>query len=799
MLNFFKKLFGGRPEEAPLRADLAGQQRAEERQRHSIEEFEHLVAVVRDYAIFLLDREGRVRTWNAGAERINGYRPDEIIGQHFSRFYPQEAVESGWPAHELEQAAATGRFEDEGWRIRKDGSQFWSNVVITALRDESGEVRGFLKITRDLTERKQAEENARRLLQEEAARKAAEESAQEIVRQREQLHVTLASIGDAVIVTDDKGNVTFLNPVAEALTGWRLNEAVAKPLAQIFRIINEESRQTVEDPVSKVFREGTVVGLANHTVLIAKDGREIPIEDSGAPIRNRNQTIGGVVLVFRDVTQARNALEARLYLAAIVESSDDAIIGHSLDGIITSWNRGAERLYGYTPAEIVGQPLSVLAPPDHPNEQQSILERVKRGEHIEHFETQRICKNGRRVDVSLTISPIRNADGRIIGASKSARDITSRMEEDRRKNEFLALLAHELRNPMAPLRNGLQVMRLAGNDRQTVEQARSMMERQLQHLVRLVDDLLDVSRISRGKLQLRKERIILASAVGHALELCETLIKQHGNGLTVTLPEERVYIDADKTRLAQTLCNLLNNAVKYSAPGSPIWLTAQREGNEVVISVKDTGVGIPHDMLPKVFDLFWQVDRSLEKAQGGLGVGLTIVKRLIEMHGGTVEARSEGPGMGSEFIIRLPIVLSVMSEQEEEDAGPSAQQTAPRRVLVVDDNVDAASSLAVMLKMMGNEVRTAHDGLEGVEAAAAFRPNLILLDIGMPKLNGYDTCRRIRAQPWAKGISIYALTGWGQDEDKRRSYEAGFDGHLVKPAEPAVLEKLLTELKAETA
>jgi PAS domain S-box-containing protein len=792
--------------------DLTDQRQAEEKLRVSEERFRLMVEGVRDYAIFMLDPLGRVVTWNAGAERIKGYTADEIIGEHFSRFYPPDAIARDWPAEELRRAAADGRIEDEGWRLRKDGSRFWANVVITAMRDADGALRGFTKVTRDLTERREAEESARQLLQEEAARKAAEASAREALwaqheerRQREQLHVTLSSIGDAVIVADVDGKITFINPVAATLTGWSAQEAVGQPVEQVFHIINEETRQTVENPVSKVLREGVIVGLANHTMLLAKDGREIPIDDSGAPVRGDDGALIGVVLVFRDVTEMRRAMVDRLHLAAIVESSDDAIISQALDGTIVSWNQGAERLYGYSAEEIVGKPLSLLVPSDHPDELPAILERIKRDERIEHLETVRVRKDGSRVDVSLTISPVKNAQGKVIAASKIARDITARKqheaalrEEDRRKNEFLALLAHELRNPLAPLRNGLQIMRLAANKRDAVEQSLPVLERQLEHLVRLVDDLLDVSRISRGKIVLRKERIGLAGVVGTALEASEPLIKQHDDELLVTLPTEPVYVDADKTRLAQAITNLLNNAVKYSDRGSRIWLTVEHQGTEAVIRVKDTGMGIPGPMLPKVFDMFTQVDRTLEKSQGGLGVGLTIVKRLVEMHDGAVEATSEGPGMGSEFVIRLPVVLSVVNGITDEDPDQPLRPTARRRILVVDDNVDAASSLAMMLKIMGNEIRTAHDGLEGIEAAETFRPDLILLDIGMPKLNGYETCRRIREEPWGKSIVIVALTGWGQEDDKRRSLEAGFNHHLVKPVEPAALERLLAELKSET-
>lgn len=368
-------------------------------------------------------------------------------------------------------------------------------------------------------------------------------------------------------------------------------------------------------------------------------------------------------------------------------------------------------------------------------------------------------------------------------------------ETDRKKDEFLATLAHELRNPLAPIRSALQIMKLAKDNTSVIEQSRAMMERQLEQLVRLVDDLLDVSRISRGTIELQKERIELATVIRTALESCEALIKQHGHELTVTMPDEVVYLDADKVRLAQVLCNLLNNAAKYSDKGGRIGLSAERRGNDMVLRVKDSGVGIRADMLAKVFDLFMQVDRSLEKSQSGLGIGLTIVKQLVEMHGGQIEAKSGGHGQGSEFIILLPIAPSPTVPRPAELDGVPAGPPTRRRILVVDDNVDVAQSLAMMLEMMGNEVHMAHDGQQGVEAAAALRPELILLDIGMPKLNGYEACRRIRQEPWGQGIVLAALTGWGQDEDKRRSQEAGFDVHLVKPVKPSMLEIVLAQVR----
>lgn len=775
--------------------DLTDRKQTEERLKLSEERFRLLVDGVSDYAVFMLDPDGRIATWNVGAQRLKQYTAEEIIGQHFSKFYTKADIERNWPAEELRVAAAVGRFEDEGLRVRKDGTTFWANVVITSVKNEFGILRGYAKVTRDLTERQAAEESRRRLLMEEVARREAEQWAHEIDRQREQLQVTLSSIGDAVIVTDGAGIITFLNPVASELTGWNLEEATGTPLQSVFRIVNETTGEPIANPVELVFREGNVVTLANDTALIAKNGKIVPIEDSAAPIRSKSGEIEGAVLVFRDVTEMRRAVDTRLRLAAIVESSDDAIIGETLDGKISSWNKGAQQLYGYSADEVIGQPLSILIPRDHPDELPDLMEKIGRAESIEHFETQRICKDGSRVDVALTISPILNAYGKVVGASKIARDVTARKQEDRRKNEFLAVLAHELRNPLASLRNGLQVLRLADNDRAALAQARPMMERQLQHLVRLVDDLLDISRISQGKLQLRKERLSLGAVVAHALEV----IGQHANHgdhkLTVKVPEEPTYVDADKTRLAQAISNLVNNAIKYSEPGSQIWVTAEHRGNEAVITVKDSGVGIEPAMLGKVFDMFTQIDRSLEQSQGGLGVGLNIVKQLVEMHGGTVAARSAGLGKGSEFSIHLPVVLAMHQQQDSSGDEPVATSTR-HRILVVDDNRDAASSMAMMLQMMGNDVCTAHDGLAGIEAAETFVPDLILLDIGMPKLNGYDTCRRIREQPWGKNVVIVALTGWGQDEDKQRSQEAGFNSHVVKPVDPATLEQLLVSLRS---
>jgi CheY-like chemotaxis protein len=326
-----------------------------------------------------------------------------------------------------------------------------------------------------------------------------------------------------------------------------------------------------------------------------------------------------------------------------------------------------------------------------------------------------------------------------------------------------------------------------------------MMERQLGQMVHLVDDLLDLSRISRGKIELRKERVELARVVQQAVETSRPAVEQAGHALAVALPPGSLYVDADVTRLAQVFSNLLNNAAKYTDRGGHIELAVRREGGEAVVSVADDGVGIPAAMLPRVFEMFTQVDRNLERAQGGLGIGLSIVKRLVEMHGGTVEARSGGQGMGSEFVVRLPAVAPEAAAGRWVEGAAGSVSGVRRRILVVDDNRDSAESLAMMLTLMGNDTRTAHDGLEALESAPAFVPDVILMDIGMPRLNGFDTARRIRSEPWGRGGVLVALTGWGQEEDRRKSREAGFDHHLTKPVDPARLEKLLAELRANTA
>jgi signal transduction histidine kinase len=371
-------------------------------------------------------------------------------------------------------------------------------------------------------------------------------------------------------------------------------------------------------------------------------------------------------------------------------------------------------------------------------------------------------------------------------------------ESDRRKDEFLAMLAHELRNPLAPVRNALEIMRMARDSDPQVDRLADMMSRQIGQIARLVDDLLDVSRITRGKVGLRREQVDLNAVASQAVEATLPLVQARRQDLTVAMSSEPIPIDADSSRLAQVMGNLLNNAVKYTDEGGRIWLDIHREGAEAVIRVRDTGVGIAAEMLPLVFDLFTQVDPTLDRSQGGLGVGLTLVKSLVELHGGTVRAFSAGIGQGSEFIVRLPVRAPAgPTGLHQPVASEPAAQAPPqgRRVLIVDDNVDAADSLATLLEMSGHQVHAAYSGLTALDLAESLRPDVVFLDIGLPGLDGYEVARRIRKNPECAGMVLVALTGYGQDEDRRKSQEAGFDQHLVKPVAPRDVVKLLARLR----
>ncbi|HVQ28110.1 MAG TPA: PAS domain S-box protein, partial [Vicinamibacteria bacterium] len=617
----------------------------------------------------------------------------------------------------------------------------------------------------------------------------------------------------AVIATDTDGRVHWLNASAEILTGWPQVEAIGQPLKDVFHTVHEQTRLPVEDPATRALREGAVGGAADHTLLVAKDGAERPIDDSAAAIRDETGKVTGFILVFRDVTDRRRAEAERLasarLLASIVESSEDAIISKSLEGIIQTWNAAAQRLFGYTAEEIVGRPIRTLIPEERSAEEDLIMARLREGQRIRTFDTVRVRKDGQLIDLAVTISPLVNEVGTVVGASKIARDIGPQKDAerrvyalmaelkagDRRKDQFLATLAHEIRGPLAPIRNGLEILKRTQPGDPRADQARAAMDRQVSQVERLVEDLLDLSRITHNRLELRRRRVDLRPAIEPAIEACRLLADRFGHELRVTLPESPVYVHGDTARITQVITNLLSNACKYTEPPGAIELTVRMEGGQAVISVKDNGIGIATEMLPRVFEPFAQTHQAVSRSQGGLGIGLALVKQLVEMHQGTVEALSAGANKGSEFLIRLPLMRA-------EAALPGDAETKPLdeplrlRILVVDDARDSADSLGLLLNLLGNETRTAYDGPSALAAADQFRPDVVLLDLGMPRMDGFETCRRLRENAWGQGMIVIALTGWGQPQDRNASHDAGFDHHVVKPVDPGALAGLLASLSS---
>jgi PAS domain S-box-containing protein len=501
--------------------------------------------------------------------------------------------------------------------------------------------------------------------------------------------------------------------------------------------------------------------------------------------------------------QPDHAVELAL-LGAIVESSDDAIVSKTLDGIIESWNEGAARIFGYTATEAIGQPITLIIPQELHGEERYILEQVRQGNRVDHYDTIRVAKDGRRIPISLTVSPIRDIHGVIVGASKVARDISDRKRAEtlavayedalrdavRRKDEFMALLAHELRNLLAPIRYALAA---SGKESRTPAQQHrdEIIERQVTHMSRLLDDLLDVARITRGSLEIKRSPTELNSVLGAAIETARPLIDARCHQLLLDLPEHDVRLNVDAVRIAQVFSNLLINAAKYTDPGGQIKLRATAHDGELRVSVSDNGIGIIAEMMPHIFTIFSQSPRAISRAEGGLGIGLSLVRGIVDLHGGTIEARSEGVGRGSEFLVRLPLELQPKSRPVVASDLPDAALSAGLKILVVDDNRDAADMCAAMLEAYGHQIQTAYHGTEALELAERFRPQAMVLDISLPGLDGYSLARKLRERPWATSAILIAVSGWGREEDQRRSKEAGFDYHLMKPVSSEAIESLL--------
>ncbi len=796
-----------------------------------------LAAVVEssDDVIVTKTLDGIITSWNPAAERIFGYTAAEAIGRHITLIIPEERrSEEDYVLGKIRRGEKVHHFETV--RVAKDGRRVDISLTVSPIRNPRGEIVGASKIARDITERKRLEEAAR--------------------VEQEWLQTTLHSIGDAVIATDPRGVVTFLNPVAERLTGWRHDEAAGRPLDEVFPIVNEITRAPVENPVAKVIREGTIVGLANHTILLRRGGPWVPIDDSAAPIRARDGSLVGVVLVFRDVSGRRRdetraafliraaeelsssldyeATLTRVAQLAVPEIADWAAIDLEVDGrverlavthrdpsqaqLIQEIQRrypvdpdarlGTGRVLRTGEAELVpdfgAEALRLIARDD---EHLALLERLEvrsyigvplraRGRTIGAIAFVS-SGSGRRFDADdLTLAQtladraavaIENA--RLFRAAEEARALAEAASGA--KDEFLAMLGHELRNPLAPILTALKLMEMRGGDAHARE--RAVIERQVRHMTRLVDDLLDVSRITRGKVALRRERVELADVVARAVEMASPLVEAREHRLSVDVPRGLV-VWADPMRLAQVVSNLLNNAARYTDPGGKIDVSAGLAQGEVELCVRDTGIGIAPEMLPKVFDVFVQGGRALDRAQGGLGLGLAIVRSLVALHGGSVSVESEGVGRGSRFRVRLPVAAGASQAPASPAGAARAEAQHPSRILLVDDNADAADLLGEMLRALGHDVLVANDGPSALAVAARERPDLALLDIGLPVMDGYELALRLRDLAGLERVKLVAVTGYGQLTDRRRSRDAGFDAHLIKPVDPEELRATIAAL-----
>ncbi len=675
----------------------------------------------------------------------------------------------------------------------------------------------------------------------------ANQATDKAIAESERLRVTLTSIGDAVIVTDEHRRVLSLNAVAESLTGWTQDEAFNKPLDIVFRTLNEETHQRIEDPSAEVLGRGTTVGLSNQTVLIARNGTELPIDDIAAPIVDASGNTRGVVLVFRDasakrridrdlafVARASNSLAALLdresalqqaatlavpYLAdwcvvyvvdehgamdyhahAHRDPEKDRLLGRMLIDSPLDWNSNTATIRSLR----TGQSQLM------PELSEAFLDSIAQGD--EHRAIIRelgpravisvplkirdrtigviglVSCDPRRKYTEREVGLAENFAQRVATAVDNARLFHAVKEVNQQKDEFLAMLAHELRNPLAAIRYAVALGQLSNGEPDS--ELLEIIDRQTQNLAHLIDDLLDVSRISGNKVSLHMEHIDAATIVNRATVAVRPLLEQKRHELVLDVADEPMPLYVDPTRAEQILANLLTNAAKYTKEGGLVTVRAHRDGEVVVFKVIDTGVGLPPEMLSRVFDLFTQADRTLDRSEGGLGIGLTVARKLAEMHGGSIAAASEGLGKGAAFTVRLPLCEAPAADGEP--AAPRAQplHQPKMRILVVDDSRDTAESCAMLLTKLGHQVQTAHDGRGALEVARAFKPQALFLDIGLPGIDGFEVAATLREEGFQHELMV-AVSGYGQPEDRRRSREAGFDHHLVKPVDQVALVSAL--------
>ena len=753
-------------------ADITDRKRGEDALQASEDRSQTILDSITD-GFFAVNSDWRFTYMNAAGERSIDCTPGYLIGKCFWDEYPGTV---GSEFERFYRRVAASRDSESLTAHYPDNDRWYEITAYPA-------PNGLSVYFRDVTHRRQVEQ------------------------ERQQFAALVEASPDFIGVAGLDQRGVYVNRAGMALSGLEPDQLASISVLDFFP---ESERDRILGFITE--SEGGKDVVVDTWFQHLQTGQLIPVSWSFLRLRDASGIVSGYATVTRDLTERKqHEKSTQQTLASIVERCPFGIYIVDDEFRIASMNEGSQLGAFANVRPIIGRSFDEAVRMMWPEPVASDVIQIFR--HTLTTGEPYLSRNfsHARADVDQTeayewelhrIDMPNGRDGVVCYYFDSTwlREAERKLwEADRKKDEFLAILAHELRNPLAPIRNGLQLMKLARDNPEVVEKARSMMERQVAHMVRLIDDLLDLSRISQGNLELKQEQIELAIVMRNAVETSQPLIEQLGHALDLVVPSVPVYLRGDVTRLAQIISNLLNNSAKYTERGGRIRLRAEQLGRDIVITVEDNGMGIPVHMLSKIFEMFTQVDRSLEQSTGGLGIGLSLVQRLVELHGGSVQAFSEGQGRGSTFVVRLPTAMSV-AEIRQDNIEPESGRSTPRlRILVVDDNRDAAIGLAELLSILGNETQTAHDGLEALEVAQAFRPDVTLLDIGMPKLNGFETCRRIRQQAWGESMVLYALTGWGQEEDQQRSLAAGFNAHLVKPVVLADLEALLAQVIAVRA
>jgi PAS domain S-box-containing protein len=768
-------------------------------------------------AVMATDTSGRVTRLNPVAQALTGWSEDDAVGRPMHDVFVIVNEQTRQPVPSpidrvLEEGVIVG-LANHTVLLSRDGREIPIDDSAAPIKSEDGGTAGAIMVFRDVSERRRSERER-------------EEVTIALRESEERLRITIASIGDAVLATDEHGRITQLNPVAEALTGWRQAEALDRPLHEVLVIVNETSRQPAPNPVERVLREGVVAGLANHTVLISRDGREIPIDDSAAPVRAADGRLMGAVMVFRDITERRQiererGARARVSreLAAIVESSDDAILGTDMDGTITAWNHAAEQMYGYAAVEAIGQSIRLIVSEDRWGEEDEFLQRIRRGEPVERVETVRRQKDGTELAVSVTVSPVLDDAGAVVGVSKIARDITARKRiEDERtqvlvreqaaredlerasrlKDEFLAVLSHELRTPLNAVLGYAHLLNSGVLPPERARHALAAIQRNAHAQARLVESLLDLSRVMAGKLELTLEELDLSIIVNAAVDALRPGAEEKGMTIDAVVPPIPIVVDGG--RLQQVFWNLLSNAIKFSDRGGRVAIRCTEEDAHVRVQVTDDGQGIGADFLPFVFDRFSQADGPTRGSRTGLGLGLALVREMVQAHGGTVVAESPGEGRGSTFSVTLPLSIGAFAPGPKKTGVPQADAPGslpPIEILIVDDDGDVRDLLALLLESRGATVRTVSSASEALDAISQRRPDLLLADLRMPDEDGYSLIRKVRAREREQQegrLPAIAVTAYASPSDRDQAIAAGFDSHVAKPVEPDDLARAVANV-----